>query len=158
MESTRTCLPARHRHTEPRGAGQVGAFAPQVEFPSSSLAKTRNLRIAYIVTRADEIGGAQVHVRDLASAMHAAGHELIVLAGITGAPFFRLAAARALLTETAVRGAAPALDMAVILGWRVDLGMAAAPGAARTENASLADPWNIRGPARRRRACAKNLV
>jgi hypothetical protein len=32
-------------------------------------------------------------------------------------PFLRLASARALLTETAARGAARTLDMAVILGW-----------------------------------------
>jgi hypothetical protein len=31
------------------------------------------------------------------------------------APFFRLASARALLTETAARGAAPTLDMAEVL-------------------------------------------
>jgi hypothetical protein len=45
------------------------------------------------------------------------------------APFLRLASARALDTGTAARGAAPALDMAVILDWRMILGMAAAPGA-----------------------------
>jgi hypothetical protein len=33
------------------------------------------------------------------------------------APFLRLAAARALLTETAARGAAPSLDMAGFLAW-----------------------------------------
>lgn len=42
------------------------------------------MRIAYIVTRADEIGGAQVHVRDLATAMHHAGHEVSVIAGSAG--------------------------------------------------------------------------
>jgi glycosyltransferase involved in cell wall biosynthesis len=42
------------------------------------------MRIAYIVTRADEIGGAQVHVRDLATAMHQAGHEVSVIAGSAG--------------------------------------------------------------------------
>jgi hypothetical protein len=34
------------------------------------------------------------------------------------APLRRLASARALLIATAARGAAPALDVAVILGWR----------------------------------------
>jgi glycosyltransferase involved in cell wall biosynthesis len=42
------------------------------------------MRIAYVITRADEIGGAQVHVRDLASAMHQAGHEVAVVAGNAG--------------------------------------------------------------------------
>lgn len=42
------------------------------------------MRIAYVITRADELGGAQVHVRDLASALHGAGHEVTVLAGSAG--------------------------------------------------------------------------
>jgi glycosyltransferase involved in cell wall biosynthesis len=42
------------------------------------------MRIAYVITRADEIGGAQVHVRDLATAMHHAGHEVTVMAGCPG--------------------------------------------------------------------------
>jgi glycosyltransferase involved in cell wall biosynthesis len=49
------------------------------------------MRIVYVITRADEIGGAQVHVRDLASAMHAAGHEVTVLAGMAGVLFDQLA-------------------------------------------------------------------
>jgi len=44
------------------------------------------LRIAYIVTRADPIGGAQIHVRDLAAAMQARGHAVLVLTGGQG-PF-----------------------------------------------------------------------
>jgi glycosyltransferase involved in cell wall biosynthesis len=44
------------------------------------------LKIAYIVTRADPIGGAQIHVRDLAAAMQARGHAVIVLTGGQG-PF-----------------------------------------------------------------------
>ncbi len=44
------------------------------------------MRIAYIVTRADPIGGAQIHVRDLAAAMRDRGHSVIVLVGGTG-PF-----------------------------------------------------------------------
>jgi glycosyltransferase involved in cell wall biosynthesis len=42
------------------------------------------MRIVYILTRADEIGGAQVHVRDLATALHSSGHEVSVLAGSAG--------------------------------------------------------------------------
>jgi len=55
------------------------------------LDRDTKVRIAYVITRADEIGGAQVHVRDLASAMHAAGHEVTVLAGMAGALFGQLA-------------------------------------------------------------------
>ena len=37
------------------------------------------MRIAYIVTRSDLIGGAQVHVRDLAASLLRRGHEAVVL-------------------------------------------------------------------------------
>ncbi len=39
------------------------------------------VKIAYIITRSDLIGGVQVHVRDLATALAARGHEPVVLAG-----------------------------------------------------------------------------
>lgn len=39
------------------------------------------MKIAYIVTRSDLIGGAQVHVRDLAAALVGHGHHPVVLAG-----------------------------------------------------------------------------
>jgi glycosyltransferase involved in cell wall biosynthesis len=42
------------------------------------------MRIAYVVTRADSIGGAHIHVRDLSVALRAAGHEAIVLSGQVG--------------------------------------------------------------------------
>jgi glycosyltransferase involved in cell wall biosynthesis len=42
------------------------------------------LKIAYVVTRSDHIGGAQVHVRDLAAALVGHGHEPVVLAGGSG--------------------------------------------------------------------------
>jgi glycosyltransferase involved in cell wall biosynthesis len=44
------------------------------------------LKIAYILTRAEPIGGAQIHVRDLAAAMQDRGHAVIVLVG-GGGPF-----------------------------------------------------------------------
>ncbi len=44
------------------------------------------MKIAYIVTRADPIGGAQIHVRDLAAAMRNRGHSVVVLVGGSG-PF-----------------------------------------------------------------------
>jgi glycosyltransferase involved in cell wall biosynthesis len=53
--------------------------------PESLSAERRHpVRIAYVVTRSDLIGGAQVHVRDLAAAMAGYGHEATVLAGGTG--------------------------------------------------------------------------
>ena len=42
------------------------------------------MRIAFVITRGDDIGGAQVHVRDLAGAFMAQGHAAAVLAGGPG--------------------------------------------------------------------------
>src|SRR5512147_1264953 len=54
---------------------------------SRESSKRRDLvKIAYIVTRADPIGGAQIHVRDLAEAMRDRGHSVLILVGGTG-PF-----------------------------------------------------------------------
>jgi glycosyltransferase involved in cell wall biosynthesis len=50
------------------------------------------MRIVYVITRADDVGGAQVHVRDLAAACLARGHEVTVLAGGSGKFFEQLAA------------------------------------------------------------------
>ena len=52
------------------------------------------MRVAYIITRGDDIGGAQVHVRDLSEALLARGHEVIVLAGGEGEFFKELAVRR----------------------------------------------------------------
>ena len=43
------------------------------------------MRIAFVITRSDAVGGATVHVRDLASALLGMGHEPIVLLGGAGA-------------------------------------------------------------------------
>jgi glycosyltransferase involved in cell wall biosynthesis len=42
------------------------------------------MRIAFVITRADDIGGAQVHVRDLSSALARHGHEPVVISGEPG--------------------------------------------------------------------------
>ena len=42
------------------------------------------MRILYVVTRADAVGGASIHVRDLAREMIARGHAVIVLTGGEG--------------------------------------------------------------------------
>jgi glycosyltransferase involved in cell wall biosynthesis len=44
------------------------------------------VRITYIVTRADPIGGVQIHIKDLAAAAQARGHTVAVLCG-GGGPF-----------------------------------------------------------------------
>ena len=47
------------------------------------------MRIAYVITRSDEIGGAHIHVRDLAQWMRRQGHEVCVFVGGQG-PFTKL--------------------------------------------------------------------
>lgn len=42
------------------------------------------MKIAFLITRSDDIGGAQIHVRDLSTALRAAGHDAVVLAGTNG--------------------------------------------------------------------------
>ena len=44
------------------------------------------MRIAYIVTKSDPIGGAQIHVRDLAASVQAQGHSPVVITSGKG-PF-----------------------------------------------------------------------
>ena len=57
------------------------------------------MRIAYIVTRADPIGGVQIHIKDLAAAVQARGDDVTVLTGGEG-PFIE--ALRAQGTRTIV--------------------------------------------------------
>ena len=42
------------------------------------------MRIAYVITRADAVGGASVHVRDLGRAMLDSGHQVMVFTGGVG--------------------------------------------------------------------------
>ena len=51
------------------------------------------MRLVYIVTRADAVGGASIHVRDMARAMIERGHEATVLVGGEGAVTQQLATA-----------------------------------------------------------------
>ncbi len=50
------------------------------------------MKIIYIVTRSNEIGGAQIHVRDLAKELKRQGHDVIVLAGGDGRYYRQLEA------------------------------------------------------------------
>jgi len=43
------------------------------------------VKIAFLITQLTNIGGAQIHVRDLSTALQAAGHDVSVLAGTDGA-------------------------------------------------------------------------
>lgn len=51
------------------------------------------MKLAYVITRADAVGGASIHVRDLARAMRDRGHEVSVLIGGAGPVTEQLAAA-----------------------------------------------------------------
>jgi glycosyltransferase involved in cell wall biosynthesis len=51
------------------------------------------VKIAYLITRADAVGGASIHVRDLARAMMERGHQATVLLGGHGPVSEQLAAA-----------------------------------------------------------------
>jgi glycosyltransferase involved in cell wall biosynthesis len=51
------------------------------------------MRIAYVITRADAVGGATIHVRDLARAMRRRGHDASVIVGGTGPVTEQLSAA-----------------------------------------------------------------
>ncbi|MGA3696897.1 glycosyltransferase family 4 protein [Enterobacteriaceae bacterium TYF_5] len=43
------------------------------------------MKIVYIITKADEIGGAQIHVRDLSIEINKQGHQALVIVGESGA-------------------------------------------------------------------------
>ncbi|MBE0660813.1 MAG: glycosyltransferase family 4 protein [Bryobacteraceae bacterium] len=51
------------------------------------------MKIVYIITRADAVGGASIHVRDLAREMLRRGHEVMVLVGGRGPVTEQLSAA-----------------------------------------------------------------
>jgi glycosyltransferase involved in cell wall biosynthesis len=42
------------------------------------------MRLAYVITRGDDLGGAQIHVRDVSSALKDEGHQVAVFAGKRG--------------------------------------------------------------------------
>ena len=50
------------------------------------------MRILFLITRGDSIGGAQIHVRDLAKRLHGEGHDVLVCFGEEGAFSSMLAA------------------------------------------------------------------
>ena len=49
-----------------------------------SYAIMQRMKIAYIITRMDEYGGAQVHIRDMSTYLQGQGHEITVLSGWPG--------------------------------------------------------------------------
>ena len=45
----------------------------------------KKIKILFIITRADSVGGAQIHVRDIARHLKSADHQVLVVTGIKGA-------------------------------------------------------------------------
>lgn len=64
------------------------------------------LRIAFVITRSDAIGGAQIHVRDLAGSLRDEGHEVRVWVGGQG-PFVEALAQRGVAVERVPHLVAP---------------------------------------------------
>lgn len=88
------------------------------------------MRFAYVITRADAVGGASIHVRDLASGVIAAGHEVVVFLGGTGPVTDQLTAAGVPFLPVPLlrREINPARDLhaiaelaAALRDWRPDL-------------------------------------
>jgi glycosyltransferase involved in cell wall biosynthesis len=52
----------------------------------------RQIKLVIIITRADDLGGAQSHVRDLAPALASEGFDVVVIGGLGGALFDHLEA------------------------------------------------------------------
>lgn len=88
------------------------------------------MRIAYLITRADAVGGASIHVRDMASALIGRGHEAVVMLGGRGPVSEQLEAAgvpwrelrhlcRAIHPWRDARAVAEAAE--ALAGWRPDL-------------------------------------
>lgn len=83
----------------------------------------RQIRLAYVITRSDTIGGAHVHVRDLAAAAAAAGHDVRVFVGGEGPFVTQLEASGVSVTRLKhlVRPIRPLADARSILELRAEL-------------------------------------
>lgn len=68
-----------------KGLGCLTGRGPLGEVTLSQTDGRNQLRIVFLISRADDIGGAQIHVRDLSTALRAQGHDALVLAGGEGA-------------------------------------------------------------------------
>ena len=71
------------------------------------------MKIAYVITRGDAVGGATIHVRDIAGAMRERGHDPLILVGGSG-PATDLLASSGIRVEVLphlCRAPHPVLDM-----------------------------------------------
>ncbi|EPL6455568.1 glycosyltransferase family 4 protein [Providencia rettgeri] len=71
------------------------------------------MNIIYIITKANEIGGAQIHVRDLSTAMKELGHNVTVIVGESGALTEQLHTNKIdyIIEPTLVRNISPIKDL-----------------------------------------------
>ena len=78
------------------------------------------MKIVYIVTRANPIGGAQVHVRDLALALLKRGHEPVVVTSGRGAytDGLRAAGVETIILDSLVMEVSPLQDLRALRGLR----------------------------------------
>src|SRR3954447_8991210 len=69
-------------------SGRIGGVGsrrfPETGVPGDPLAKGGGVKIVYLITRADAVGGASIHVRDLATAFLDRGHDVTVVMGGEG--------------------------------------------------------------------------
>lgn len=82
------------------------------------------MNIAYLITRLDSVGGAQVHIRDLATHLLGRGHEVHVLGGGDG-PYAESLAERGVTVhrlERLARPLRPVADLAALAELRRVLG------------------------------------
>lgn len=75
------------------------------------------MHICFLVTRGDSIGGAQIHVRDMALALHRDGHRVMVLTGVPGDMTSQLEAGGVewKLVPSLVRPIRPVQDLKAVL-------------------------------------------
>ncbi|MCD9485050.1 glycosyltransferase [Photobacterium phosphoreum] len=78
------------------------------------------MKICYIITKADEIGGAQVHVRDLAINMQDLGHNITVMTGERGELVNQLVSnnINVIIDENLQRSINPFLDILAFISLR----------------------------------------
>lgn len=78
------------------------------------------MRVCYLITKADEIGGAQVHVRDLAINMQDLGHDITVITGEKGALVNQLVSnnINVIIDENLQRSINPFLDLLAFISLR----------------------------------------
>lgn len=78
------------------------------------------MKIAFLITRSDTVGGAHIHLLDLASAAQADGHDVVVLVGGDGpyVDLLRRSNIRVIRLRFLVRPIRPHLDLLAILEFR----------------------------------------